>query len=208
MDYNKIYNKYQKYKEKYSLVQTKSKMMSFSDISMINSIIQNNILLLYAFFKNKFNYDILLIKADLINSIKNKPIQTQLFIDELKDKYNISRYIINYFSDTFRIKKCNNIYTNLTFIENLNLESNSAYKDISKFTTFDGVYNYVASISNNNSYINFDEYLLLELQKNNILMDIIRYKNYPQYLLNTDSNEIVLDKILSDKPFIIVPLQI
>jgi hypothetical protein len=88
------------------------------------------------------------------------------------------------------------------------LESNPLYKDISKFTTFDGVHNYITIISKNNSYINFDEYLLLELQKNNILMDIIRYKNYPQYLLNTDSNKVVLDKILLDKPFLIIPLQI
>ena len=205
MDYNKIYNKYQKYKQKYYLVQ--SKLMTFSDISMINSIIENNILLLYDFFKNKFNINILSIKDDLINSIKNKPTQPQLIIDELKDKYNISRYIINYFSETFRIKKCNNIYTKLPFIENLNLESNPLYKDISKFTTIDGVHKYITSISNN-SYINFDEYLLLELQKNNILMDIIRYKNYPQYLLNTDSNEIVVNKILLDKQFLIIPLQI
>jgi hypothetical protein len=206
MDYNKIYNKYQKYKQKYYLVQ--SKLMTFSDISMINSIIENNILLLYTFFNNKLNINILLIKDDLINSIKNKPNQTQSFIDELKDKYNISRYITHYFSETFRIKKCNNIYTNLSNIENLNFESNPLYKDISKFTTFDGVCNYITSISNNNLYINFDEFLLLELQKNNILMNIIRYKIYPQYLLNTDSNEIVVNKILMDKPFVIVPLQI
>jgi len=163
---------------------------------MLNSIIEQNILSLYEYFNLRFNFDIRTIKSELIDAI-NLMNKTEL-IDELKDKYNISRYIREYFSKTFKLKAFDK-----TTKSDYNLKIDSVYDKVNTFTTFEGLHNYIL---NNNSYTNNYEHMLLEYQKNNILMDILRYKSYPQYLLQSDSNEDVLSKISLDAPFVIKPL--
>jgi hypothetical protein len=202
MEYTKIYKKYYKYKQKYYL--TKTDVLTLDYIFMLNSIIYDNILLLYSYFNSKLNFDIETIKIDLIKSIEDK--LNKEIINNLKDKYNISRYIMNYFSETFRIKKIDQKDKNDNKLK-LDIDKDDTIQ-LSKFTTFDSIHNYIKNIANKGSYINFDEYLLLEYKKNSILMDIIRYKNYPQYLLTSDSDDNILIKLNLDKPLIIIPLKI
>ena len=207
MESNNFYYKYHKYKHKYHKYKHKYQkkyILSPSYISMLNSIIEQNILSLYEYFKLNFNFDIRTIKSELIVAI-NLMNKTEL-INELKDKYNISRYIREYFSKTFKLKAFDKVFDKVfdkTTKSDYNLKIDSVYDKVNTFTTFEGLHNY---ISNNNSYTNNYEHMLLECQKNNILMDIIRYKSYPQYLLQSDSNEDVLSKISLDAPFVIEPL--